>query len=98
MTKSRFPDSLVLILAMVVLAQVATLVLPAGEFARDGRSVLPGTYERLAEHESSASDVLWILPDALMAMDQLQLLPLGENDCLFRFKLTRCRVEAGLGS
>ena len=44
MTKSRFPDSLVLILAMVVLAQAATLVLPAGEFARDGRAVLPGTY------------------------------------------------------
>jgi uncharacterized ion transporter superfamily protein YfcC len=68
MTKKRFPDSLVLILSMVVLAQAATLVLPAGEFAREGRKVLPGTYERIADDASSFNDVLWILPDALMAI------------------------------
>ena len=74
MKKSRFPESLVLILAMVVLAQVATLVLPRGEFQRDGRSVLPGTYERLADSDGTESagslaiDVLWIVPDALLAI------------------------------
>jgi uncharacterized ion transporter superfamily protein YfcC len=68
MQKSRFPDSLVLILAMVVLAQAATLVLPRGAFQREGRSVLPGTYERLPDAESSVGDVLWVVPDALMAI------------------------------
>lgn len=32
---SRFPDALVLIFAMIVLAQVATYFLPSGEFARE---------------------------------------------------------------
>jgi len=68
MSKSRFPDSLVLILAMVVLAQAATLVLPPGEYQREGRAVLPGTYERLAEEAGSVTDVLWVLPDALLAI------------------------------
>jgi uncharacterized ion transporter superfamily protein YfcC len=41
---SRFPDSLVLIFGLILLAQVATYVLPAGEFERDGRQVVRGTY------------------------------------------------------
>ena len=55
MKKSRFPDSLVLIFAMILLAQIATLVLPAGRYERvpvEGTSkeaVVPGTYERIAE-------------------------------------------------
>ena len=44
MKKSRFPDSLVLIFAMIIVAQIATYLLPAGEFQRDGRKVIPGTY------------------------------------------------------
>jgi len=77
MAKHRFPDSLVLILAMVVLAQFATLVLPAGEFQREGRAVIPGTYERLPEVELAADDgwlstpvgrVVWALPAALLAI------------------------------
>ena len=68
MKKSRFPDSLVLILAMVVLAQAATLVLPRGSFERDGRKVLPGTYEELPGEAAGAGDVVAIVPDALLAI------------------------------
>ena len=76
MTKNRFPDSLVLILAMVVLAQLATLVLPAGEYERDGRSVLPGTYKAIEAAEGGADgfldtavgEVVWALPSALLAI------------------------------
>ena len=74
MTKSRFPDSLVLIFAMIVVAQIATLVLPAGEYERDGRAVLPGTYERIeveAEVGWRAHPVgqaAWILPAAVLAV------------------------------
>ena len=42
---SRFPSSLVLLFGLIVLAQLATYVLPAGEFDRDGRRVIRGTYE-----------------------------------------------------
>ncbi len=71
--KSRFPDSLVLILAMILLAQVATLVLPAGEFQRDGDLVIPGTYERveapaLAAGASLGERLLRLVPDSLMAI------------------------------
>ncbi|HJN43328.1 MAG: short-chain fatty acid transporter [Acidobacteria bacterium] len=41
---SRFPDSLVLIFGLILLAQVATYVLPAGEFEREGRQVVRGSY------------------------------------------------------
>ena len=44
---SRFPDSLVLICGLVLLAQIATYVLPAGEFERDGRQVVGGTYRTI---------------------------------------------------
>lgn len=43
-TSSRFPASLVLLFALIVLAQLATYVLPAGEFERDGRRVIQGTF------------------------------------------------------
>jgi len=50
--RSPFPDPLVLIFAMIVLALVASWMLPPGEFEREtvpnGKErVVPGTYERL---------------------------------------------------
>ena len=51
MKKSRFPDSLVLIFAMIVVAQIATYFLSPGEYQREGRKVLAGTY-RAVEAES----------------------------------------------
>ena len=42
-----FPDSLVLLFSLIVLAQLATYLLPAGEFERDGRRVISGTYHRV---------------------------------------------------
>lgn len=47
MKKSRFPDSLVLIFAMIVIAQLLSYVLPAGEFDREDRRVVPNTYHRV---------------------------------------------------
>ena len=41
---SRFPDALVLIFGLILLAQLATYILPAGEFEREGRQVIRGTY------------------------------------------------------
>ena len=41
----RFPDALVLIGGLILLAQAATYVLPAGEFEREGRQVIRGTYQ-----------------------------------------------------
>jgi len=78
MQKSRFPDSLVLILAMILVAKIATLILPPGEFEREGRKVKPGTYELIepsggegaetAFLDTTVGKVLWIVPGALMAI------------------------------
>lgn len=50
-TKLRFPETLVLTLALIVCAQLATYFLPSGEFERavvDGRArVVPGTFHAL---------------------------------------------------
>ena len=40
----EFPHALILIFGMIVLAQIASYLLPSGQFEREGREVLPGTY------------------------------------------------------
>jgi len=44
----------VLIFAMIILAQIVSYMLPAGEFEREGRRVLPGTY-----HSVEAESLPW---------------------------------------
>ena len=52
--KSLFPESLVLIFAMILVAQLLGYVLPPGEFEREGRRVIPGTY-----HPVEAEPLAW---------------------------------------
>jgi len=57
--KSRFPDSLVLIFSMIVLAQLLSYVLPHGSYERDGNDhdkVIDGTYAVLVEVGAKGSD------------------------------------------
>ena len=70
MQKSRFPDSLVLILCVIVFAQLLTYVLPAGVFERDGRAVIPGTYHQL-EADPSASGFVAFLKTLPMFLPML---------------------------
>ena len=68
MTKGRarrFPDSLVLIFTLIVLAQGATYVLPAGEFERDGRQVIRGTYHRVEAEPLPPFAFLTAIPSGL---------------------------------
>ncbi len=58
MKESRFPDSLVLIFSIIILAQLVSYVLPHGQYERvpypedPGKTmVVNGTYQRLAEDE-----------------------------------------------
>ena len=59
MKKLRFPDSLVLIFGMILLAQLLTYVVPAGEYDREtndkGRAlVIPNTYQTLTDKRAEA--------------------------------------------
>jgi uncharacterized ion transporter superfamily protein YfcC len=54
MKGSRFPNSLVLIFGLIVVAQMMSYVLPTGEFERDGKRVVPGTY-----HEVDVDPLPW---------------------------------------
>ena len=67
MSRWRFPDSLVLIFALIVLAQLAGYVLPAGEFERDGRHVVPGSYRPVAAEPLPPLAFLAAIPDGLAA-------------------------------
>ncbi len=59
MKSSRFPDSLVLLFALVVVAQLLSYVLPAGEFERRAvgeaghtrEQVVPGSYQVIPDEE-----------------------------------------------
>ena len=63
----RFPDSLVLIFGLILLAQLATYVLPAGEFEREGRQVIHGTYHAVEAAPISPLTFLTAIPVGLIA-------------------------------
>ena len=71
MDEKRFPDALVLIFAMIVIAQLATYVVPAGKFERkkiDGRDrVVPGTYQRVEAERLPTLTCLSAIPKGLEA-------------------------------
>ena len=67
----KFPDSLVLLFVLIVLAQVATYVLPAGEFERDGRQVIPGTYRTVQADRLPLQTFLTAIPAGLAAAQDI---------------------------
>ena len=67
----RFPDSLVLLFALVVLAQLVTYVLPAGEFERDGRRVISGTYHLVEADSLPFYAFLTAIPTGLAAAQDI---------------------------
>ncbi len=67
----RFPDSLVLIFALILVAQAASWVLPAGEFERDGRRVVPGTYNVVEAEPLPPLAFLTSIPAGLGAAQEI---------------------------
>ncbi|MXY25182.1 MAG: YfcC family protein [Acidobacteria bacterium] len=67
----RFPDSLVLILALILLAQVAGWVLPAGEFEREGQRVVAGTYHAVEAEPLPPLAFLTSIPAGLGAAQEI---------------------------
>ena len=67
----RFPDSLVLVFGLVVVAQLATYVLPAGEFERDGQQVIAGTYQRVETEPLPPFAFLASIPAGLSAAQDI---------------------------
>ena len=59
---ARFPHSLVLIFGLIVCAQVATYVLPAGVFERSGQEVVEGTYHTVDAQRLPAYTFLTAIP------------------------------------
>ena len=68
---SRLPDSLVLIFALIVLAQMASYVVPAGEFERDGRRVVEGTYHAVDAEPLPPLAFLASIPAGLAAAQEI---------------------------
>ena len=62
-----FPDSLVLLFGLIVIAQLVTYVLPAGEFERDGPQVIPGTYHYVDAATLPPTTFLTAIPAGLAA-------------------------------
>ena len=72
MPARRIPHALVLVFAIVIAAQAAAWWLPAGEFQRNGREVIPGTYALVERTEyvpdTAIRKALWLLPASLLAV------------------------------
>ena len=72
MPARRIPHALILVFVIVVVAQAAAWWLPAGEFQRDGRLVIPGTYSLVERTGYAPSSFLgkaaWLLPASLLAI------------------------------
>ncbi len=69
--RRRVPDALVLVFALVVLAQLASYVLPAGEFKRDGRRVVPGTWRAVDAEPLPPLAFLTAVPAGLAAAHEV---------------------------
>ena len=69
----RFPDSLVLIFAMILVAQLSTYVLPAGAFelVEGTRRVVPGTYQEVAAAPLPWHAFLTSIPKGLEAAAEI---------------------------
>ena len=61
------PDSLVLLFGLILVAQIATYVLPAGEFDRQGKQVVPGTYHTVDVQPLEPLSFLTAIPAGLAA-------------------------------
>ena len=71
-SRSRaFPDSLILLFGLIVVAQLATYVLPAGEFERDGRQVVPGSYHEVDAEPLPVATFLTAIPSGLAAAQDI---------------------------
>ena len=66
-----FPDSLVLLFGLIVIAQLVTYVLPAGEFERDGPQVIPGTYHYVDAATLPPTTFLTAIPAGLAAAQDI---------------------------
>ena len=67
----RFPDSLVLLFSLIVAAQLVTYLLPAGEFDRDGRQVVPGSYHPVDADSLPPLTFLTAIPEGLAAAQDI---------------------------
>ena len=67
----RLPDSIVLVCLLIVLAQAASYVIPAGEFERDGRQVVEGTYRAVEADPLPPLAFLTAIPAGLAAAQQI---------------------------
>ena len=63
--ETRFPDALVLVFGLIVAAQLATYVLPAGAFEREGRQVVRGTYHAVEAEPLPVFTFLTAIPTGL---------------------------------
>ena len=69
--RRRVPDALVLIFALIVFAQLAGYMLPAGEFERDGRRVVPGTWRAVDAEPLPPLAFLTSIPAGLAAAQDI---------------------------
>ena len=70
-TARRLPDSIVLIFLLIVLAQAASYVIPAGEFEREGRQVIEGTYHAVEAEPLPPLTFLTAVPAGLAAAQEI---------------------------
>lgn len=69
--RRAFPDSLILLFGLIVAAQLATYVLPAGEFDRNGQQVVPGTYRHVDADPLPIATFLTAIPEGLAAAQDI---------------------------
>ena len=67
----RLPDSLVLIFVLIVVAQAASYVVPAGEFEREGRRVVEGSYRAVDAAPLPPLAFLTSIPAGLAAAQEI---------------------------
>ena len=67
----RMPHSYVILFAVIVIAAILTWILPAGEFAREGRQVIPGTYGLVEQAGVGPFALFMAIPQGMVAASSI---------------------------
>ena len=93
----RVPDSLVLLFFLIILAQLVTYVLPAGEFDREGRRVISGTYHLVEADPLPPFTFLTSVPRGLAAAQDIIFFVLIVGGVIAVLRATGA-VDAAIGA
>ena len=92
----KMPHPFILLFLMIVLASIATYIVPAGEYTREGRRVIADSYHLVAQTPVSFMDFLMAIPDGIIKAGYVVVITLVAG-AMFSVLQSTGAIENGVG-